>query len=561
MNTAVDLGPPGDDNAYGWGVIDAYAAVLATMSELQCGISVSVVDPPSFCDPPLKVTPDDFRFVTLELAGLYNWGGNYEVTSDHPKVTCVTNCAGYLSPEELREVELQIDCAGGEDFIAATIVIHGCIGTEDDTTIEITLHAVCSDDYYECPRDWRTWIEKDNCKLKLWTCANTEERVWDKRIDVPEPNDTHQVIFSSGVIVATTAGDDTVVGRQDYSDTRTGTRDTIRHVVGSMEPYFPAEPCTVQKIHCTNTFICANNLPPPNHQRWWWIDIHKQIIMFHGPDCPNWKKEQVIKYVWIDYSEPPVWWPDQTPYVEHEDIYVGIFADIDAPYDYGCPACNTAGYDNEREMIWQHGYSDGTHPEYEDYYVGLVLTDPSGAVVSPWGCQNVLNEEYLWPQHGWGWLESELYQLATTPGVNIHNPGEVHDRTVVLTAGMIPAGNDTTFESEFILIEAFIPTGLADLQAHIDDTRQILIPELDTLGLFSKEFPICGDVNSDGSVDVTDVVYLINYLFTEGPPPPWPLTRGDANGDGSVNVTDVVYLINYLFSEGPPPTDCEGFGR
>lgn len=63
---------------------------------------------------------------------------------------------------------------------------------------------------------------------------------------------------------------------------------------------------------------------------------------------------------------------------------------------------------------------------------------------------------------------------------------------------------------------------------------------------------ICGDVNGDGLVNASDVVYLINYLFIAGPPPV-PLQTGDVNSDGSVNASDVVYLINYLFIGGPPP--------
>jgi hypothetical protein len=62
----------------------------------------------------------------------------------------------------------------------------------------------------------------------------------------------------------------------------------------------------------------------------------------------------------------------------------------------------------------------------------------------------------------------------------------------------------------------------------------------------------CGDVNGDGLINVTDVVYLINYLFISGPPPA-PMATGNANCDGSVNVSDVVYLINSLFVSGSPP--------
>jgi hypothetical protein len=63
---------------------------------------------------------------------------------------------------------------------------------------------------------------------------------------------------------------------------------------------------------------------------------------------------------------------------------------------------------------------------------------------------------------------------------------------------------------------------------------------------------ICGDVNGDGVVGPTDVVYLLNYLFRNGTPPD-PLWIGDVNSDGGVTPSDVIYLLNYLFRDGPPP--------
>ena len=61
-----------------------------------------------------------------------------------------------------------------------------------------------------------------------------------------------------------------------------------------------------------------------------------------------------------------------------------------------------------------------------------------------------------------------------------------------------------------------------------------------------------GDANGDGVIDIADIVYLINYLFIDGPAPD-PLWVGDATSDGQVDIADVVYLINYLFIGGPPP--------
>ena len=63
---------------------------------------------------------------------------------------------------------------------------------------------------------------------------------------------------------------------------------------------------------------------------------------------------------------------------------------------------------------------------------------------------------------------------------------------------------------------------------------------------------LSGDPNHDGIIDIADVVYLINYLFVDGPEPD-PYESGDATGDVIVNIADVVYLINYLFLGGPAP--------
>jgi hypothetical protein len=62
----------------------------------------------------------------------------------------------------------------------------------------------------------------------------------------------------------------------------------------------------------------------------------------------------------------------------------------------------------------------------------------------------------------------------------------------------------------------------------------------------------CGDCNSDGEVDLADVVYLIADLFKGGPPPD-PTCRGDGNCSGYRDVGDVVVLLNYLFKYGQAP--------
>ncbi len=65
----------------------------------------------------------------------------------------------------------------------------------------------------------------------------------------------------------------------------------------------------------------------------------------------------------------------------------------------------------------------------------------------------------------------------------------------------------------------------------------------------------CGDANGDGTVNISDAVSLIAYIFSGGPAPS-PLLAGDANCDSAVNISDAVYLIAYIFVGGAAP--CAG---
>lgn len=68
---------------------------------------------------------------------------------------------------------------------------------------------------------------------------------------------------------------------------------------------------------------------------------------------------------------------------------------------------------------------------------------------------------------------------------------------------------------------------------------------------------LCGDVNSDKAVNVSDAVGIINYVFVGGNPPD-PIESGDTNCDGECNVSDAVWIINFVFVGGNDPCDTDG---
>ncbi len=61
-----------------------------------------------------------------------------------------------------------------------------------------------------------------------------------------------------------------------------------------------------------------------------------------------------------------------------------------------------------------------------------------------------------------------------------------------------------------------------------------------------------GDANGDGSINITDGIFILNYLFLGGAAPAC-LEAANANDDSGINITDGIYVLNYLFLGGPEP--------
>jgi len=69
--------------------------------------------------------------------------------------------------------------------------------------------------------------------------------------------------------------------------------------------------------------------------------------------------------------------------------------------------------------------------------------------------------------------------------------------------------------------------------------------------------PIRGDIDYQlNGIDISDLVYLVDYMFNQGPPPPC-FEEADVNCDGSLDISDLVWIVDYMFTGGPPPCRCD----
>jgi hypothetical protein len=66
------------------------------------------------------------------------------------------------------------------------------------------------------------------------------------------------------------------------------------------------------------------------------------------------------------------------------------------------------------------------------------------------------------------------------------------------------------------------------------------------LDLISTESYGSGDVNNDGSLNVIDIVLMVNYILQYSDFTPEQFEAGDMNGDGEVNILDIVAAVGLI---------------
>ncbi len=63
---------------------------------------------------------------------------------------------------------------------------------------------------------------------------------------------------------------------------------------------------------------------------------------------------------------------------------------------------------------------------------------------------------------------------------------------------------------------------------------------------------ICGDIDSDGDgPNIGDLVYMVDFMFNDGPPPPVPEAADVDGSGGEIDIADLVYLVDFMFNDGP----------
>lgn len=147
------------------------------------------------------------------------------------------------------------------------------------------------------------------------------------------------------------------------------------------------------------------------------------------------------------------------------------------------------------------------------------------------------------------------------------HPGQEYTCSLVVTGGtpplLIEEVDSVLQDHGLVMSNAGVVSGLP-----LDSTSiSFSVRATDVLGstaqttLLIEPAPdfICGDLNGSGQMaDISDLVYMVDYMFNFGDAPS-PLEAADVNASGGLpDISDLVYMVEYMFRGGPPltcPTD------
>jgi len=271
----------------------------------------------------------------------------------------------------------------------------------------------------------------------------------------------------------------------------------------------------------------VHRIGTPYEWFWWWWTIEDKNVFFEN-------EKVVVKYVKLYKNPPPSWWRAVSEPAPLPTVYFGLGLDIDATGPSTCTNgsfANLGVTDAANKLVYLKGDTVCNTTEYAGVYFYYSSRD-EGAThdtsLTPYAAGVLQSSKSIHMNSNDGYPDDTLYKYMTAPG------------------WFVPTDTVAHYEGNIVVSGRKVDNAAATTTI---TTKYAIVPS--NAGLTGLLKPMCGNANRDDKVTVSDVVFLVNYLFKGGPKP--FMYYANANGDNKITVADVVYLVNYLFKGGAKP--------
>lgn len=136
------------------------------------------------------------------------------------------------------------------------------------------------------------------------------------------------------------------------------------------------------------------------------------------------------------------------------------------------------------------------------------------------------------------------------------------DWTVMTTLGPYQRASGGWYEYSFWVADYVVPSDQMRVRFDVSDLGEATVVEAAMDAFEITDYVcysnLCGDVDGGGTgPDIADLVYMVDFMFNDGPPPPlMAVCNVDGLNGDDIDIADLVYLVDFMFSGGPPPI-CE----
>ena len=154
---------------------------------------------------------------------------------------------------------------------------------------------------------------------------------------------------------------------------------------------------------------------------------------------------------------------------------------------------------------------------------------------------------------------------AGTDGLQVaYNANYLHDNLAVLfysdytapwmsvspISGIVAPGGSETINVSFDATELAdgVFTGSITIYSNDPETPSITLPITLEVGPAGPEC-VFGDVNADGTINVLDIVVMVNFIILQDFPTDDEFCAADINEDEVINILDIVQVINLIFHD------------
>ncbi len=138
------------------------------------------------------------------------------------------------------------------------------------------------------------------------------------------------------------------------------------------------------------------------------------------------------------------------------------------------------------------------------------------------------------------------FSLFSNENGNILYIAGFHPELDIITPGSGPI-LEVTYEANIIFIEQEVELDISNVILSDPNAEQLPSIEINGIIIVTTNIPM-GDVNFDETIDILDIILIVNHILVINELDPVQINLGDMDYNGVINILDIIQIINIILN-------------